>query len=207
MMEQLRRVAHRAARGAEDARGQGPGRGAAQGRHARLADEAAGTCSITQVLAWHFEAGLDPVFVCYLFDVRRLLELETVRLAAKLRTADHIRMLYYWLQQMSVSRGMADSFALATLELHRVLADAAQNPMLRAALGVTEFTLAAAMPEGDGRDDDSFYETAVVKRRNLVQSVEAGKVAEAEACLLEAIEVDFDSARVRMAGGASPDAR
>lgn len=158
-----------------------------------------------QVLLWHFEAGLDPVFVGYLFDVRRLLEHETVRLAAKHRTADHIRMLYYWLQQMSVSRGMADSFALATLELHRVLADAAQNPMLRAALGVTEFTLVAAMPEGEGRDDDSFYETAVVKRRNLVQSVEAGNVEEAEACLIEAIEVDFVSAQARMAGATSPE--
>ncbi|MCM2397389.1 FadR family transcriptional regulator [Rhizobium sp. S95] len=154
-----------------------------------------------QVLLWHFEAGLDPQFVGYLFDVRRLLELETVRLAAKLRTADHIRMLYYWLQQMSVSRGMADSFALATLELHRILADTSQNPLLRAALGVTEFTLAAAMPVGDSRDNSVFYETAINRRRNLVQAVEAGNVAEAEASILQAIEADLAGARARSAAG------
>ncbi len=151
-----------------------------------------------QVLLWHFEAGLDPVFVHYLFDIRRLLELETVRLAARHRTADHIRMLYYWLQQMSVSRGMPDSFALATLELHRVLADAALNPMLRASLSVTEFTLAAAMPAGESRGDDPFYEAAVVKRRNLVQAVEAGQADEAELCLREAMAIDLESAEHRM---------
>ncbi|GEO86191.1 MULTISPECIES: FadR/GntR family transcriptional regulator [Alphaproteobacteria] len=160
-----------------------------------------------QVLLWHFEAGPEPLFVGKLFDVRRLLECETVRLAAKLRTADHIRMLYYWLQQMSVSRGMADSFALATLELHRVLAEASQNPLLRAALGVTEFTLAAAMPEAERQDGEGFYETAVVNRRNLVQAVEAGDVAAAEACLLAAIGADLDSAQTRIRAASSPDIR
>lgn len=151
-----------------------------------------------QVLLWYFEAGFDKAFLTAAFDVRRLLETETVRLSARSRTADHIRMMYYWVQQMSVSRGVPESFALANLELHRVFAEAAQNPLLRASLGVIEFTLAAAMPEDHLQSD--YYEAAVMRQRSLIQAVEEGREAEAQSRLGEAIALDLSAAVAALEG-------
>lgn len=134
-----------------------------------------------QVLLWVFEGGYDAAFVGQIFSVRRLLEQEAVTLAARHRTADQVRTMYYWVQQMSISRGVPESFALANLELHQIFLTASQNPLMRSSLTVVEFTLAAAMQRSEFDDGtSSFYETAIFLQRSLAQHVETGD--EAGAC-------------------------
>jgi DNA-binding FadR family transcriptional regulator len=148
-----------------------------------------------QVLLWYFEAGFDAAFVENLFRIRHLLEREAVMMAARLRTADHIRMMYYWLQQISISRGVAESSTLANLELHRILMEASHNPVLRATLGMVEFTLAAAMPRHE--DDNSlspFYEGQLAAQRRLVQSVEQGDDLAAAEALKEITAIELENA-------------
>lgn len=128
-----------------------------------------------QVLLWLFEGGFDATLVAQFFSMRRLIEEEAVRLAARHRTADHVRTMYYWVQQMSISRGVPESFALANLELHQIFLTASQNPLIRAGLGVVEFTLASAMHAGEIDDGtSSYYENAIAANRALAQAVEIG---------------------------------
>jgi DNA-binding FadR family transcriptional regulator len=154
-----------------------------------------------QVLLWYFEAGFEAGFIENLFRIRSLLEGEAVEQATRHRTADHVRMMYYWVQQMSISRGVAESFALANLELHRILMEAAQNPVLRATLGVIEFTLAAAMPTA-GTDDGAslYYETLVASQRGLVHAVEKGDTLGALDFLADIIKQERATALATISG-------
>ena len=98
-----------------------------------------------EVLSWHFETKSDRSFVDNLFDVRRSLELPAADRAAGLRTGEHIRLMKYWAYQMELSRDQAEPFALAALELHRLIMDASQNPFLRSACSMVELSLAVTV--------------------------------------------------------------
>ena len=151
-----------------------------------------------QVLLWCFEAGFDRNLIENMFTVRRLLETEAVGLAARHRTADQVRMMYYWVQQMSISRGVPESFALANLELHQLFMTASQNPLLRSALGIVEFTLAAGMPKTEIDDGTSaYYENALQAQRALTQSVENGDEPAAKIYLERILAIELDKALVQ----------
>jgi DNA-binding FadR family transcriptional regulator len=62
-----------------------------------------------------------------------------------LRTGEHIRLMKYWAYQMELSRDQAEPFALAELELHRLIMDASQNPFLRSACSMVELALAVTV--------------------------------------------------------------
>jgi DNA-binding FadR family transcriptional regulator len=98
-----------------------------------------------EVLSWHFETKSDRSFVDNLFDVRLSLELPAADRAAGLRTGEHIRLLKYWAYQMELSRDQPEPFALAELELHRLIMDASRNPFLRSACSMVELSLAVTV--------------------------------------------------------------
>ncbi|MCM2292482.1 FadR family transcriptional regulator [Allorhizobium sp. BGMRC 0089] len=152
-----------------------------------------------QVLLWLFEAGYDAAFLDNLFSIRRLMETEAVRQAARHRTADDMRILYYWLQQLSVSRGVVESFTLASLELHRILLDASRNPMFRAMLGVVEFTLAATMvPPGKTHDPTPDHEGLIRLKRQLSEAIEKADEENAASLLSRIIERENAVARAML---------
>ncbi len=129
-----------------------------------------------QVLSWHFQAGVSQAFLNHVCIIRMALQREAVRLAARHRTADHLRMMNYWLRQMDRAEG-PESHALAELEVHRVIADASRNPLLFTVSAIVEFAIAAAMNTSD-----------TVEPRNaahllLVEAIEAGNALAAEAQL------------------------
>jgi DNA-binding FadR family transcriptional regulator len=70
--------------------------------------------------------------------------LQTAALAAARRSAEQLRMLHYWLSQRSAMAGLAEPFAMAEFEFHRMLSEASQNPFLRAASALVEFGVAQA---------------------------------------------------------------
>jgi DNA-binding FadR family transcriptional regulator len=150
-----------------------------------------------QVLLWHFEAGPEESFIRSLFDIRRLLEIEAVSLAAKHRTADHIRLMHYWVQQMEISRPVPESFAIAALELHRVTADASHNPLMRSITGIVEFALATTMPGGAGGEGE-YDEATVAAYRGLVHLIERADAEHAAAAMSDIIAAELQSAITNM---------
>lgn len=97
-----------------------------------------------QVLAWIQEAGPDRAFLASFVELREQIEMQTATLAATRRTAEHVRMLHYWLNQRHAMTAMSEPFALAEFEFHRTLCEASQNPFLRAASGLVEFGVVQA---------------------------------------------------------------
>jgi DNA-binding FadR family transcriptional regulator len=141
-----------------------------------------------QVLAWKLESGPSPAFLVALQAVRESLEVQSARLAARHREAEHVRLLHYWLNQRNVMAHQPEPFALAEFEIHRVVAEASGNPFLRAASAVLEFGVAVSVqarlvgdgdtrPEGLAEAQAGLYEA-------LVLSVERGEVEAAATAML-----------------------
>ncbi len=124
----------------------------------------------SQVLAWHFEAEPDVEFYRGLFDIRLALETRTAELASQRRTAEHVRLLKYWAHQMELGSDSIESHALANLEMHRIIAEAAGNHLLRSALGLIELTIALASARGSVE----WRAGATANHERLLDAIEAG---------------------------------
>lgn len=154
-----------------------------------------------QVLSWHFGVPPDPHFYASLFLVRETLEAEAAELAAQHRTAEHVRLMKYWLHQMDTSADNIEQFGLAALELHRAIADASRNVLLRSVSGVVELTLALTITTD--ADTAAGFRAGLVRQCDLLLSaVERGAVDAARAAMLDVVAME----RARVFGGIGAEA-
>jgi DNA-binding FadR family transcriptional regulator len=98
-----------------------------------------------QILAWKLESNPSQAFLQSFRIVRESLEVQSARLAAQHREAEHVRLLNYWMNQRIVMAHQPEPFALAEFEIHRVVAEASGNPFLRASSAIMEFGVAHAV--------------------------------------------------------------
>ncbi|MFN3501710.1 MAG: FCD domain-containing protein, partial [Allorhizobium sp.] len=98
--------------------------------------------------------------------------------------------MLYWIHQMETSLGSLQNFALADFELHRIIADSAHNPFVRALYGVIELAHALAYKALMAAPDPCLLDALLEKHRLLVNRIEYGDEAGARAAMLETIEHD-----------------
>jgi len=127
-----------------------------------------------QVLFWIFHAPPEHGFLESLTEVRGGLELQATRLAAERRQAEQIRMMRYWLSQHEIAAHSAEGAGLAAFEIHRLVAEASQNVILRSAIVLAEFGLAAALRAQLGAGVEDFSVGKAHLYAALVDHVEAG---------------------------------
>ena len=144
-----------------------------------------------QVLSWHFYATLPRPFIEGLFEVRAPLEAQAAERMAQRRTAEQVRLMKYWLHQMSTADSSAEQFGLACLEIHRVLADGSGNPLLRSVLGVVELTLALAVSKGGASVLPQYATCSIGLHDELIHAIEAGDRAKARAAMEASIALDL----------------
>lgn len=130
-----------------------------------------------QVLAWHLGTPPDEAFIAGLHEIRFQLEPLAARNVAERRTGEQIRLMYYWLRQMELSRDDVNSFCLADFEIHRIIADASSNPFMPALTGVIELSHAFAyrrlmLAQSDGERMGAFIEP----HRRLLGFIESGDI-------------------------------
>lgn len=143
----------------------------------------------SQVLAWHFYAPPDLGFYENLFEVRAALQVPAVRHAARHRTAEHVRLMKYWLHQMATAGDGVEQFGLAALEIHVTIAESAQNTLLRSVIGVVELLLALVL-RGDEAGLAPYMEEATARLEALVLAIEAGDIEASAAALLLCLSLD-----------------
>tara|TARA_R110002020_G_scaffold41053_3_gene121021 strand:- start:4688 stop:5425 length:738 start_codon:yes stop_codon:yes gene_type:complete len=146
-----------------------------------------------QVLSWHFYAKPDQRFFESLFDVRGALESRAIALASARRTAEHVRLMKYWLHQMDLAEGNLEAHGLSALEIHRTLAEASGNALLRSVTGIVELTLALALKSLDAGSAGAYCTASLSGHSRLVAAIEAG-AAEAAAEAGDAV-IALDKAR------------
>jgi DNA-binding FadR family transcriptional regulator len=128
-----------------------------------------------QVLSWHLDAKLDRRFYESLFDIRLALEMRAADLASQRRTAEHVRLMKYWVHQMDLAPDSAEAHALADLEVHRIIAESSGNPLLRSVTGVVELTLALVAKAGSAEQGHSIRQASTAEHEKLVGAIEAGQ--------------------------------
>jgi DNA-binding FadR family transcriptional regulator len=144
-----------------------------------------------QVLSWHFYAKPDRRFYESLFDTRRALETRAVRLASERRTAENVRLMKYWLHQMELAEGNLEAHGLSGLEIHRAIAESSGNALLRSVTGIVELTLALALKSlSQTAASTAYFSAGFAAHTALVKAIEAGNGAEAEAAVIQLIELD-----------------
>lgn len=143
-----------------------------------------------QVLSWHFYAKPDRRFYESLFDIRLSLETRAVSLASERRTAEHVRLMKYWLHQMDTSNISLETHGLAGLEIHRAIAESSGNSLLRSVTGIVELTLALALKSLVGADVSSYRAASLQAHTNLIAAIEQGRGDDAQQAIVEIIELD-----------------
>jgi len=144
-----------------------------------------------QVLSWHYHAPLPRSFIEGLFEVRAPLEAQAAERTARFRTAEQVRLMKYWLHQMTTSGTSPEQFALACLEIHRVVADGSGNPLLRSVLGVVELTLALAVSTGREGLSSEYVGRSLAIHDELVTFIEAGDRVRSRATIEASIALDL----------------
>jgi len=132
-----------------------------------------------QVLAWHFHAPPDPQFYHSLFRVRGAFETPLAELAARHRTAEHVRLMKFWLHQMATSSDSVQQAGLGALEVHSIIAESAGDVLLRAVVGVTELTLALALTRESALPGAEYRRQSLELREQFVTHIEFGRADEA----------------------------
>jgi len=143
-----------------------------------------------QVLSWHFYAEPDQRFFESLFDVRGALETRAIALASARRTAEHMRLMKYWLHQMDLAQGNLEAHGLSALEIHRSIAESSGNALLRSVTGIVELTLALALKSLDETTKTAYCQASLAAHSDLVAAIEAGIEDEAERAGIAVIQLD-----------------
>jgi DNA-binding FadR family transcriptional regulator len=140
-----------------------------------------------QVLSWHFDARLDRGFYEHLFDVRLALEQRAVAHAARNRNAEQVRLMKYWVHQMDLASDLFEAHALAALEVHRLVAEASGNPLLRSVVGVVELCLALGAQAGTDEENRAARLAATRQHETLVGAIESGDAEAAGSVMAEIV--------------------
>ena len=148
-----------------------------------------------QVLSWHFYATPDQRFFESLFDVRGALESRAIALATARRTAEHVRLMKYWLHQMDLAEGNLEGHGLSALEIHRTIAEASGNALLRSVTGIVELTLALALKSLDAQTTTAYCQASLAAHAALIKAMEAGAGKDAAAAGEAVIALDRERAQ------------
>src|SRR5690606_200051 len=105
-------------------------------------------------------------------------ELPAAEGAARHRTAEHVRIMKYWLHQAATSGDSAEQFGLACLEIHSQIAEASQNTLLRGVVGVVELLLALALTRSS-ETVLAYREATIESLEKVILAIEAGNEDEA----------------------------
>ena len=143
-----------------------------------------------QVLFWIFHAAPEPGFAAALQEVRAGLELQAVTLAAAHAHAEQLRMMRYWLTQAQMSANQVENYGLAVFEIHRLVAEASLNPILRSATGLSEFALALALRAQMARGDQDFAGLRGPLHEALIQALGDGDGLAAHGAMTALLALD-----------------
>lgn len=150
------------------------------------------------VLAWHFEAGLDVEFLRAIAEVRIGIELESAGLAAERRTdeqAEHLVALAGVMQDAT----SAEEFARADLMFHRAVAEAAANPFMASISTLVEVALTAVFTISSPVSNPAKLAETAAAHGAIAEAIRAGDADGARIAMRAVISEGFTRSAEKMA--------
>lgn len=149
----------------------------------------------SDVLTWHFEAGVSEEFLLNLYDIRLAFEPAAAELAAERATQEDIAQLRILADDMGKSGHSTESLAIADLKFHLALAAASRNPFMRTLGSLIKAALVGAFKLSS--------EPAIAKRgpevrdshMAIVDAIAAGDLEAARKSMVKVIAVGRERAR------------
>jgi GntR family transcriptional regulator, galactonate operon transcriptional repressor len=151
------------------------------------------------ILGWHLEVNPNEDFIKNLFELRRMIEPRTARLAAQRRTPATLANLDLHLHVMRVSKPYSDPAIRADLAFHHAIFTCAGNETLTCLSNVVQATIQWSMLVQSRRDDDAF-QTAMADHQRLRDAIADGEGEMAESIMntliIDALNVTLHELRL-----------
>ncbi|WP_353645293.1 FadR/GntR family transcriptional regulator [Mesorhizobium sp. WSM2239] len=145
------------------------------------------------ILQWHADTGaVDAKFLFSLQEMRLALEPEAAALAAMRRTDEQVTELYRCVDRMGDPAVTGDDFVEYDLRLHIAIAEASQNPFMRAISGLIEVALATTFAVSSPIPNTERHKLTVERHRAIVSAIEGRDQAAARAAMRQVIQEGID---------------
>lgn len=155
------------------------------------------------VLAWHFDAGVDRDFLDHLCEMRLGFEPRAAMLAATHASAEDIATLYRHAEAMRIAT-TDEAFAIADLRLHLALLDASGNPFMHSVGTLIEAALATSFTLTSPTEDPARAALSAAAHRSIAEAIEARDPAAAARAVEAVIQVGRDRVADRVIRGSRP---
>ncbi|MDM9622341.1 FadR/GntR family transcriptional regulator [Rhizobium sp. S96] len=142
----------------------------------------------SEVIAWHFDNGVSEEFLLQLYDIRLAVEPFAAGLAAERARPGDLERLNSLALEMAAPGHTTESLALADLQFHLAVADAAHNPFMHTLGSLIEAALVGMFRISTPPSQNGFSNIAETHMR-IVNAIVSGDVPAARAAM-EAVIVE-----------------
>ncbi len=142
----------------------------------------------SEVIAWHFDDDVTEEFLLQLYDIRLAVEPFAAGLAAERATAEEVALLTDLAKDMAAPDHTTESLAMADLQFHMAIADAAHNPFMHTLGSLIEAALVGMFRISTPPSQNGFSNIAETHMR-IVNAIAAGDVPAARTAM-EAVIVE-----------------
>jgi DNA-binding FadR family transcriptional regulator len=124
------------------------------------------------ILQWHAESGaIDAGFLFSLQEMRLALEPEAAALAALRRNDAQVEELFHWVERMGDMTISGPEFVQCDLRLHITVAEASQNPFMRAISALIEVALVETFTVSSPIPNTERHKLNVERHRAIAQAI------------------------------------
>ena len=125
------------------------------------------------VLTWHLESGIDEAFITHLSEIRLAFEPFAARLATDNATQTDIERMTEATEKMRKATSM-ESFALADLEFHLAMLEAAKNPFFYSVGSLIEAALVTSFKMSSPFGEPERHLRTAMRHRRIADAIASG---------------------------------
>ncbi|NQZ31291.1 MAG: FadR family transcriptional regulator [Oceanospirillaceae bacterium] len=144
------------------------------------------------VLAWHFEAGVDEPFLRSLSEVRLSFEPYATQLAAKNASAEDITQLYQLCAQMVEDQVTREQRVAIDVKFHLYVLKTSKNPIMHSVGSMLEAAITGILTIGSLKDNDDKVLRNAKAHLAVVAAIEERDTTRAQSAMTHIIELDLE---------------
>lgn len=153
------------------------------------------------ILAWHFDTGIDDEFLRHISEVRLAFEPFAAGLAAVRATPAEIAALKALAVEMGDPSHSAESHALIDLRFHIAVAESCRNPFMRSVGSMIEAALVGVFRLGSPTEDPETLASIEASHRRIADAIADRDPAAARAAMEAVILTGVERIRAALRAG------
>jgi len=157
------------------------------------------------ILAWHFDSGIDEEFLKHISEVRLAFEPFAAALAAERATPEEIEALKALAVELGDGRHTAETHALADLKFHLAVAEASRNPFMRSVGNMIEAALVGVFRLSSPTEERAILTDIEASHRRIAEAIASRDAQTAREAMQAVILAGAERVRAALReGGGQP---